>query len=164
MAVNVLFVCLGNICRSPTAHGLFQHHVQQAGLDQHIVVDSAGTGGWHIGHPPDSRAQSTALQQGYDISHLQARVVTCDDFEKFDYILGMDNENVANLLDLKPHNYTGTVGLFLEVAGIKIDEKIKNLEVPDPYYGDQTYFENAIQLIDNGAIGLLSRIQNENQF
>ncbi len=164
MTVNVLFVCLGNICRSPTAHGLFQNHVEKAGLAQHIFVDSAGTGGWHIGHPPDSRAQATALQRGYDISDLQARVVTRDDFNKFDYILGMDKDNVTNLLELKPHNYTGTLGLFLQVAGIETDEKIKSLEVPDPYYGDQTYFENAIQLIDSGAAGLLSRIQNEQQF
>ena len=151
--IKVLLVCLGNICRSPTAHGLFQAQVEQAGLVETILVDSAGTGDWHIGRPPDKRAQATAKQRGYDISHLQARQVSRADFEEFDYILGMDRENMHNLRQLAPVNYQGTLGLFLAVAGVG------DLEVPDPYYGDQAHFDDAINLVEKGAAGLLEQIR-----
>lgn len=156
MTVHVLFVCLGNICRSPTAHGLFQHHVDQAGLAQQIAVDSAGTGDWHIGHQPDARAQATALDKGYDISHLRARQVTSADFAVYDYILGMDQQNVSDLQAMCPSDYTGVCGLFLAVAGVG-----SGLEVPDPYYGSQQQFEQALALVENGVSGLLGRIQKE---
>lgn len=154
MAVHVLFVCLGNICRSPTAHGLFQNKVDQAGLSDHVSVDSAGTGGWHVGNAPDERAQSTARERGYDISHLKARQVVLSDFDKFDFILAMDKDNLNHLLTLKPKNYKGTVGLFLDV----IDAN-KNQEVPDPYYGGQAQFDLAIQLIDDASEALLQKIR-----
>lgn len=156
MSVNVLFVCLGNICRSPTAHGLFQSEVEKGGKQALIHVDSAGTGDWHIGHAPDTRAQATAIDRGYDISHLRARQVSPGDFAKFDYILGMDRENLTNLQKMSPPDYSGVLGLFLEVSGVG-----EGLEVPDPYYGDQAQFDHAIQLIETGAAGLLQRIQDE---
>ena len=156
MSVNVLFVCLGNICRSPTAHGLFQQAVNQAQLEKMIEIDSAGTGDWHVGHAPDPRAQSTALERGYDISHLRARKVFVSDFDRYDYILGMDKQNMSDLLALCPEHYRGVVGLFLEVSNVG-----QGLEVPDPYYGDQQHFQQAIQLIEEGSKGLLERIRKE---
>ena len=156
MHINVLFVCLGNICRSPTAHGLFEHTVKQAGLAEHIHVDSAGTGGWHIGNPPDSRAQATALARGYDISQLKARQVDSVDYNKFDYILGMDRQNILDLNALKPSSYQGISGLFLEIAGVG-----DGLEVPDPYYGGDAHFKEVIHLVEQGCEGLLTRIQRE---
>lgn len=159
MSVGVLFVCLGNICRSPTAQGLFQYKVDQNGLSEQINVDSAGTGGWHSGTAPDERAQSTALKRGYDISHLRARKVEREDFAQFDYILAMDNDNLQHLLTLMPASYQGTVGLFLEVAGI-----VNNKEVPDPYYGGQSQFEMVIKLIEDGADKLLAKIRQEHDF
>lgn len=151
--VKVLFVCLGNICRSPTAHALFQARVNTANLSDKILVDSAGTGDWHLGFPPDERAQKTALEHGYDMSHLQARLVTSDDFASFDYILGMDNENLKNLAVMQPDGYNGVLGLFLTESGITTAS-----EVPDPYYGDEQHFEHAMQLITDAVEGLLQRI------
>lgn len=155
MSIQVLFVCLGNICRSPTAHGLFQYKVEQAGLNEMIYVDSAGTGAWHSGSAPDQRAQDTALKRGYNISHLRARQVTEADFNRFDYILAMDEDNLHHLEAIKPDSFSGTLGLFLDVAL----EKIK--AVPDPYYGDAAHFQEAIDLIEQGAEGLLKRIRQE---
>lgn len=156
MSVHVLFVCLGNICRSPTAHGLFQNKVDQSGLSEHIIVDSAGTGGWHAGSAPDERAQSTARERGYDISHLKARQVVQGDFEKFDFILAMDRDNLQHLLSLKPKDYKGSIGLFLDIANID-----KNQEVPDPYYGGQAQFDTAIKLIEDASEGLLKKIRQQ---
>jgi len=156
MAVKVLFVCLGNICRSPTAHGLFEHTVKMAGLADSIIVDSAGTGGWHTGNPPDARAQATALERGYDISALQARQVQRADYTDFDYILGMDAQNMTDLDSIKTPNYHGVLGLFLEVAGVGND-----LEVPDPYYGGDAHFAQVIDLVEQGCHGLLERIKKE---
>lgn len=158
MTVKVLFVCLGNICRSPTAHGLFQDKVNQSGLEKAIHVDSAGTGDWHVGHAPDRRAQDTALDRGYNISHLRARAVAAADFTEFDYILGMDRDNVRNLQALCPSDYRGTLGLFLEVAGVG-----HGVDVPDPYYGGQQHFDQVIQLVEAGATGLLELIQRQHE-
>lgn len=158
MTVNVLFVCLGNICRSPTAHGLFEHTVKNAGLADKIFVDSAGTGGWHIGDPPDRRAQATALQRGYDISQLKARQTTTADYASFDYILGMDQQNMMDLEQLKTPDYPGVLGLFLEVANVG-----KGIEVPDPYYGGDKHFKQVIELVEQGCAGLLARIKKEHK-
>ncbi|MGS2718741.1 low molecular weight protein-tyrosine-phosphatase [Eionea flava] len=154
--IRVLFVCLGNICRSPTAHALFQAYVNKQGYADSIVIDSAGTGSWHAGHPPDGRAQRVALEQGYDMSDLRSRTVSPDDFETFDYILGMDKENFKHLAMMKPSNYRGVLGLFLTESGIHHTE-----EVPDPFYGDQQHFEQAIALIQNGVAGLFNRIKGD---
>src|SRR5690606_657515 len=107
MKVSVLFVCLGNICRSPTAHAVFNHKVQQRGLEHLIHVDSCGTGDWHVGLPADQRSSAAALQRGYDLSPLRARQVAAIDFERFDYILAMDSENLGNLRALCPAVFGG---------------------------------------------------------
>ena len=154
---RVLFVCLGNICRSPTAHALFQAQVNEQGLDKAILIDSAGTGDWHVGAPPDKRAQQTALDHGFDMSHLTARQVSESDFDRFDYILGMDKDNLEHLLALRPSHYRGVLGLFLTESGIAAGKD----EVPDPYYGDDQHFEAAIQLIKDAVDGLLIRIKQD---
>lgn len=154
MAVKVLFVCLGNICRSPTAHGVFQHMVTQAGLQRNIHVDSAGTGEWHVGLPPDKRATQAAKQRGYDLSPLRARQFCAEDLQVFDYILAMDQENLKDILALKTAAHRGHVGLFLQFA--------KNAgydEVPDPYYGGGKGFERVLDLIESASHGLLEHIQ-----
>lgn len=156
MSIKVLFVCLGNICRSPTAHALFQARVNESHLNDVITVDSAGTGDWHIGLPPDKRAQKTALDYGYDMSHLQARQVSTVDFTEFDYILAMDKENLKNLQAMKTTAFDGVLGLFLSESGVTETD-----EVPDPYYGDEQHFDHAMQLIQRAVDGLLARIKSD---
>lgn len=156
MPVKVLFVCLGNICRSPTAHALFQARVNSEGLQEQIIVDSAGTGGWHVGAAPDERAQKAALEQGYDMSHLQARLVTSEDFAEFDYILAMDKDNLINLKVMEPTYNKGVLGLFLTESGITDTD-----EVPDPFYGDKTHFDGVMTLIQSGVDGLLQRVKQD---
>ena len=151
--VGVLFVCLGNICRSPTAHGVFQQRVDQHRLGDRIVVDSCGTGDWHIGHAPDQRSAAAALQRGYDLSALRARQVEAEDFRRFDYILAMDTNNLRDLQRLRPHDFHGELGLFLDYAR-DIDER----EVPDPYYGGGDDFDRVLDLVENAADGLLQRL------
>ena len=154
MTVHVLFVCLGNICRSPTAEGIFRKVVADAGLSERIKIDSAGTGGWHIGKSPDARATAAALQRGYDLSTLRARQVSAIDFGHYDYILAMDEENLRNLEQMKPANYHGELALFLSFA-----RGTKHREVPDPYYGGEAGFTLVLDLIENAAAGLLQHIQ-----
>jgi protein-tyrosine phosphatase len=153
MSVSVLFVCLGNICRSPTAHGVFLQHVKQRGLLDEIHVDSAGTGDWHTGHAPDPRTAAMALQRGYDLSELRARQVSRDDFAHFDYILAMDNENLRNLQRMQPKNFTGELGLFMAYGNHP-----DYTEVPDPYHGVETDFARVVDLVENAAEGLLRHI------
>ncbi|BFM16343.1 low molecular weight protein-tyrosine-phosphatase [Maricurvus nonylphenolicus] len=152
--VSVLFVCLGNICRSPTAHGVFMHQVAKAGLGDLVTIDSAGTSDWHIGKSPDHRTTACALNRGYDLSILSARQVIPADFKRFDYILAMDNENLAHLQRMRPNTYAGTLGLFLDFA-----EDSDYREVPDPYYGGAQGFELVLDLIESAGQGLLQRIQ-----
>lgn len=154
MSVGVLFVCLGNICRSPTAHGVFQQQVIRRGLEHQIIVDSAGTGDWHIGRAPDQRSAAAALQRGYDLSALRARQVTREDFFNFDYILAMDNENLRNLQQLRPADFNGELKLFLDYSQHKNSAR----EVPDPYYGEKENFELVIDLVEHAATGLLDAI------
>jgi len=154
--IKVLFVCLGNICRSPTAHALFQAKVNEAKLSHIIEVDSAGTADWHTGLPPDERSQQVALAHGYDMSQLTARAVVEQDFHIFDYILAMDESNLIHLTSMRPVEYQGVLGLFLEEAGVNTSK-----EVPDPYYGDDSHFQHAIDLVKQGAEGLLERIKRE---
>lgn len=152
--VKVLFVCLGNICRSPTAQGVFQKHVDEAGLGSQIFVDSAGTSGWHIGEPPDRRSAEAARKAGYDLSELRGRQVERRDFENFHYILAMDENNLANLEELCPSSFSGHLGLFLEFA---VDPRYQ--EVPDPYYGDGEGFNLVLSLIEDASAGLLRHIR-----
>ena len=150
---KVLFVCLGNICRSPTAEGVFQKMVDNAGLSHSIIVDSAGTSGWHINEPPDMRSAAAAAKAGYDLSALRGRKFIREDFENFDYILAMDESNLAEMEALKPQDYTGHLGLFLEFA-----ESYDEAEVPDPYYGGGEGFTFVLQLIEDASRGLLERL------
>lgn len=135
MAVSVLMVCLGNICRSPLAEAALRHHADRMGLD--LIVDSAGTGDWHIGHPPDRRAQEVARRLGgIDISDLRARQVHRDDFHRFDHIIAMDHDNRRTLLSLAPARGGAKLSLLLDHL-----PEHKGRAVADPYYGDVTDFE-----------------------
>ncbi len=154
MKPSVLFVCLGNICRSPTAHALFEHLVQREGLQDRIQIDSAGTGGWHIGKGPDSRAQAFAAKRGYDMAHLRAREVSPEDFASHDLILAMDKDNKANLLAICPPEHRHKVRMFLEFA-----EGVSHQEVPDPYYGGDEGFELVLDLVERACVGLLQYLR-----
>lgn len=153
---KVLFVCLGNICRSPTAQGIFQRRVDESPLRDRIVIDSAGTGDWHIGRPPDSRMQEAASNRGYDLSPLRARQVSPEDFHRFDLILAMDRSNLADLQAIRPQQANAELRLFLDYAtGATIKE------VPDPYYGGEDGFYQVIDLVEDAADGLLRALARE---
>jgi protein-tyrosine phosphatase len=150
---RVLFVCLGNICRSPTAHAVFESLLSQRGLSRVVSVDSCGTGDWHVGHPPDPRAVGEALRRGYDLSHLRARQVEPGDFRRSDYILAMDRMNLADLQAIRPPDFPGHLGLFLAFASGSDTQ-----EVPDPYYGGGGGFGRVLDLIEDASEGLLQEI------
>lgn len=145
---------MANICRSPTAHGVFQKLVSQNGLDELISVDSAGTHAGQIGKGPDRRAISVAEKRGYDLSKLRARQVTPSDFQDFDYVLAMDDENNANLIEQCEEEQRDKVNYFLAFA-----TKAKVLEVPDPYYGGIKGFEFVLDLVEDASSGLLDHIK-----
>jgi protein-tyrosine phosphatase len=151
--VRVLFVCLGNICRSPTADGVFQKQVADAGLSHRIVVDSAGTAGWHQGRAPDPRTVAAAARRGFDLTCLRARQVKRSDFDEFDYILAMDEENLADLSLLCPLDFAGHMGLFLNFGQQK-----QHISVPDPYHGGPAGFELVLDLVEEASRGLLDAI------
>ncbi len=151
---KILFVCLGNICRSPTADGIFRELVKREKLDQKITVDSAGTGDWHIGKAPDARTIAAARKRGYDLSALRARQVCSADFVEFDYVLAMDNNNLCDLHRLKPATFAGHLGLFLDFGS-----RQSHSEVPDPYYGSSDGFELVLDLVEEAAEGLLTHIR-----
>ena len=152
--VKVLFVCMGNLCRSPMAEGVFRHHVKQAGLDGRIVIDSAGTHDYHVGDPPDPRAQLAAGRRGYDLSMLRGRQVSRADFGAFDYVLAMDQINLRTLERLCPSQHGHKLKLLLEFS----DETTLR-EVPDPYYGGDQGFEHVLDLVEAAAQGLLSHLR-----
>lgn len=151
--IKVMFVCLGNICRSPTAQGVFSGLVKAKGLDDKIFVDSSGTSNWHIGEPPDPRSVAMALDRGVDLSSLRGSQVSREDFETFDYILAMDKQNLSNLRALAPANYDGHLDLFLS-----FDASSQIEEVPDPYYGGESGFIQVVDLIEAASEGLLQHI------
>jgi len=150
--VKVLFVCMGNICRSPTAEGVFRYKVAQANLQDHISIDSAGTHAYHVGNPPDARAQDAALKRNIDLSSQRARRVNADDFSSFDYVIAMDDSNKRDLLTICPAGFEDRVHLFLDFA------EGNETEVPDPYYGQGRGFEIVLNLVEEAADGLLARI------
>lgn len=152
--VSVLFVCMGNICRSPTAEAVFRQYVENAGLSGHILIDSAGTHDYHIGDPPDLRTRHAAQQRGYDMSGLRGRQVEGEDFHRFDYVLAMDKANLAALQRLMPPASDAQVRLFLEYA-----RHHAVLEVPDPYYGGEDGFERVLDMVEDAAEGLLQHIR-----
>lgn len=151
--VKVLFVCLGNICRSPTAEGVFRHLVQQEGLMEQVEIDSAGTHAYHIGKPPDARAQAAARQRGIDLSRLRGRQAQVEDIHRFDYVLAMDRENYENLIALCPPGLEHKIRLFMEFAPDEPEE------VPDPYFGGASGFDRVLDMIDAAARGLLEDIR-----
>jgi len=152
--VNILFVCMGNICRSPTAEGVFAHHGEQGGVLGRLLIDSAGTHAYHVGEPPDSRAQQAALARGIDLSQQKARRVVADDFDVFDYILAMDSDNLSILEEACPAEYKHKIKLFMEFA-----PHMKTLAVPDPYYGGSNGFDRVLDLIDEASKGLLVHLR-----
>jgi protein-tyrosine phosphatase len=152
--MKVLFVCLGNICRSPTAEGVFRRLLAQEAPELRIEVDSAGTAGYHIGHPPDLRSQRAAHARGIDLSGLRARQVTAEDFLSFDLILAMDRDNLEELEAMRPADSRARVRLFLEYA-----PELGRTEVPDPYYGDARGFEEVLNLSVAASRGLIAALQ-----
>lgn len=153
MTASVLFVCLGNICRSPLADGIFRALARDAGID--VNVDSAGTGDWHVGHAPDHRAQAEAVRRGLDISELRARQVQTDDFWVFDHIIAMDSQNLADLVAMRPRDSTAALSLLLDHADVG------PCDVPDPYYGGEEGFAETFQLVELGARGLLAKLGDQ---
>jgi protein-tyrosine phosphatase len=154
--IKVLFVCMGNICRSPTAEGVFRHVIQQQGTADRFMVDSAGTHAYHVGEQPDRRAQQTARARGIDLAFIRARKVTRNDFAEFDYILAMDSDNYHNLLAICPAEYEDKVQLFLDYA-----TKSHEQDVPDPYYGGQQGFEHVFDLVEDASHGFHNKIMNQ---
>lgn len=151
--MRVLLVCMGNICRSPTAEGVVRKYVENAGLLHSVDVDSAGTHAYHVGEPPDQRSQKAAAKRGYDLSKLRARRVEAGDFLRFDLILAMDRDNLSMLMDACPVEERYRIKLFLEYA-----ENLSEKEVPDPYYGGPAGFERVLDLIEAGASGLVKNL------
>ena len=151
--MRVLFVCLGNICRSPTAEGVLRHKLQQAGLERQVEVASAGTGGWHAGEPPDKRTQRAAQLRGYDLSQQRAQQVRVQDFERYDLILAMDNSNLRDLQAMQPANGKAELDVFLRrYEGVKS-------EVPDPYYDGEQGFVEVLDLIEAACDGLMIELK-----
>jgi protein-tyrosine phosphatase len=151
---KVLFVCMGNICRSPTAEGVFAKLIKEKHLDKHFTIDSAGTHAYHIDDAPDLRSQKAASDRGVTLSHLRARKVNVGDFEKFDYILAMDSDNHANLMALCPDTHKSKVQYFLNYA-----PQLGTREVPDPYYGGKYGFEKVLDMIEAASEGFLAHIK-----
>lgn len=160
--IKILFVCLGNICRSPTAQGVFEGKLranfdknsrfQGQSFHEAFTVDSAGTAAWHIGKSPDKRSQLAAKQRGYDLSKLRARQVLDADFTDFDYILAMDKANLNALQSRCPRKYQHKLALFLDYA------EGSEQEVPDPYYGGESGFNHVLDLVESASEGLMNHL------
>lgn len=153
--VKVLFVCMGNICRSPTAHGVFQALVEEQNLSHAIGVDSAGTHSYHIGNPPDLRSQATALENGVDLAGLRGRKLVPQDLIDFNYVIGMDKDNITEIMAIKPDEFTAQVSLMLEYS-----DKYEQIEVPDPYFGNGG-FDLVFDMISDASAGLLRHIRSQ---
>jgi protein-tyrosine phosphatase len=150
---GVLFVCMGNICRSPTAEAVFRRLVVAEAPGLPLRIDSAGTHGYHVGAAPDPRTQAAARRRGIDMSALRARRLVRSDFERFDYLLVMDERNREDALEIAPPRHSATLRLFLEYA-----PALRRLEVPDPYYGGATGFEEVLDLVEEASRGLLDEL------
>jgi len=151
---RVLFVCMGNICRSPTAEGVFRKVLETRAPELLIDIDSAGTHAYHAGEPPDPRARRAAAERGVDLSGQRARKVVLEDFARFDLLLAMDELNQASLTDLSPSEHHQRIRLFLEFA-----PQLSRSDVPDPYYGGSNGFEYVLDLVEEASIGLIEHLQ-----
>ena len=151
--MRVLFVCLGNICRSPTAEAVFRQQLGAAGLDAEVAVDSAGTSDWHVGKPADTRTRLAAQRRGYDMTALRGRQVQVEDFSRFDLILAMDASNLAELQALQPADSHAELDLYLRRYQLALDE------MPDPYYGGEEGFEHVLDLAEQAAACLLAEVR-----
>ena len=151
--IGVLFVCMGNICRSPTAEGVFRAVAERAGAAKRLRVDSAGTHDYHVGEAPDARAIASALRRGYDLRRLRAREMAPRDFARFDWILAMDRHNLKEITSRRPRDYAGHIGLLLDFLP-SLDVR----EVPDPYYGGNEGFERVLDLVEPASEALLARV------
>jgi protein-tyrosine phosphatase len=151
---SILFVCLGNICRSPLAEAAFRARAAETGLD--VVADSAGTGAWHVGEPPDRRAQATALRHGSDISQLRGRQIDPADFRRFTHIFALDHDNMADIRRRMPSDATARVGLLLDLV-----PGLEGQSVADPYYGDEAGFEVTWAQVDAAARALVALLTDE---
>ncbi|HEX8988604.1 MAG TPA: low molecular weight protein-tyrosine-phosphatase [Rhodocyclaceae bacterium] len=152
--ISILLVCMGNICRSPTAEGVLRSIVSSEGLDEFVEIDSAGTHGYHVGEPPDQRAREAAQRRGYDLSPLRARRVSELDFMRFDRILAMDSDNLSLLQRACPPEHRHKLGLFLEYS-----TRFEEREVPDPYYGAGEGFERVLDLVEDASRGLVDALR-----
>lgn len=152
---RILLVCLGNICRSPAAEGVLRAKARARGM--RLTIESAGTGAWHVGDPPDARMIKAAGRRGYDLSYIRARKVELSDFYEFDYMLAMDLSNHTDLLELAPPNRECDIRLFLDFA------EGETRETPDPYYGGDDGFERVLDLIEEGAEGFLNHLEDESE-
>lgn len=155
--LQILLVCMGNICRSPTAEGVLRAKIAQAGLAEHVHIDSAGTHSYHSGSPPDERSQSHALRRGYDLSELRARQINEGDYAKFDMIFAMDWDNLALLQADCPPEYAHKLQLFMQHADIA---KALGEIVPDPYHGVEAGFEHVLDLLEAASAGLMNKLLN----
>lgn len=156
--ISILFVCMGNICRSPTAEGVFRHVVEEAGLADRIKVDSAGTHAYHIGEPADRRARAAAERRGISLEGIVARRVRGEDFAGFDYIVAMDRLNHVTLVDQADAEHHDKIRLFLEYSAGREDD------VPDPYYGGSAGFERVLDLVEEASRGLLETLRSRHSF
>ena len=150
--IHVLFVCMGNICRSPTAEGVFRHHVEKAGLSDRFLIDSAGTHAYHVGEPADRRARAAAERRGMSLEGIHARRVSAEDFERFDHIIAMDQDNLDRLREEASHEHVTKLRLFLDYANVS------ESEVPDPYYGGAAGFERVLDLVEEASRGMLETL------
>lgn len=154
MSIHVVFVCLGNICRSPAAQGIFEKKVRDAGLADKITVDSCGTAAFNIGKSPDPRSVSAAAKAGYDISQQRARQIDDEDYHRSRYVIAMDRNNLGNVLAWAPKDFDGEIKLFLDYC-----QHGGNRQIPDPFYGKEEQFDRVITSLEKAADGLLSHIR-----
>lgn len=152
--INILFVCMGNICRSPSAEGFFATALQMSNYKEQVSIDSAGTHGYHVGQTPDSRAVATAAHFGVDISRLRARKVEVSDFNDFDLIIAMDRNNLEDLQRIQPADSKASLKMMMQYH-----PEAQPVEVPDPYYGDMDGFTYMCQLLESATQGLLKDIE-----
>jgi protein-tyrosine phosphatase len=154
--IKILFVCMGNLCRSPTAEGVFRHYVTEARLGTEILIDSAGTHVSHNGDPADVRAQRFASQRGYDLSKLRTRQLKQEDFARFDYLLAMDNNNLEAMTRASPAQHAGKLSLLMTYSA-----RGEAIGVPDPYYGGAQGFERVLDMVEDAAQGFLRHIRTQ---